>query len=69
MTSADGWEAWEKGCTAMGEVVKSLKTGGGAKQKARMRILEGGGGGSASSGVFRSWCKRMVRSCSLSPCV
>ena len=31
MTSADGWEAWEKGCTAMGEVVKSLKTGGGAK--------------------------------------
>ena len=25
MTSADGWEAWEKGCTEMGAVVKALK--------------------------------------------
>ena len=25
MKSADGWEAWEKGCTEMGAVVKALK--------------------------------------------
>ena len=40
MTSADGWEAWEKGCTAMGEVVKSLKTGGGAKEDVDAAVAE-----------------------------
>ena len=40
MTTAAGWEAWEKGAAEMGEVVKALKTSGGDKDAITAAVEE-----------------------------